>query len=90
LAPAPAQAEKFSAAVGKPLQAAQEAMKKKKWSEAIVEIRKAQAVPTKTAFEEYTINEMMGYALWQSGDSIGAARAYEANLASTPANTADA
>jgi tetratricopeptide (TPR) repeat protein len=86
LAPAPAQAEKFSAAVGKPLQAAQEAIKKKKWSEAIAEIKKAQAVPTKTAFEEYTINEMLGYALWQSGDSIGAARAYEANLAATPAS----
>jgi tetratricopeptide (TPR) repeat protein len=84
--PAPAQAEKFSAAVGKPLQAAQEAIKKKNWSAAITEIRKAQAVPTKTAFEEYTINEMLGYALWQSGDAAGAAKAYEANLGSTPAN----
>jgi len=88
LAPATAQAETFSAAVGKPLQAAQEAIKKKKWADAIAEIKKAQAAPNKTAFEEYTINELLGYALWQSGDTAGAARAYEQNLNSgqTPPN----
>jgi tetratricopeptide (TPR) repeat protein len=85
LAPAPAQAEKFSAAVGKPLQAAQDAIKKKKWDDALAEIKKAQAVPAKTAYEQYTINEMLGYALWQSGDTAGAARAYEQNLSSAPA-----
>jgi len=86
LASAPAHAEKFSAEVGKPLQAAQDAIKKKKWADALAEIRKAQAVPTKTAFEEYTINELLGYTLWQSGDTAGAARAYEQNLSSAPAN----
>lgn len=83
-APATAQAEKFSKAVGEPLQVAQEAIKKKRWADAIAAIKKAQAVPTKTAFEEYTINEMLGYSLWQSGDTAGAARAYEQNLGSAP------
>ncbi len=86
--PAIAQAQKFSAAVGKPLQDAQAAMKKKQWSTALNSIKQAQAVPSKTAVEEYAINELLGYVLLQTGDSAGAARAYEQNLNSgqTPAD----
>ncbi len=88
LAPGSAQAQQFSAAVGKPLQAAQESIKKKQWSAALNSIKQAQAVPTKTPVEEYTVNELLGYVLLQSGDSAGAAHAYEQNLNSgqTPAD----
>jgi tetratricopeptide (TPR) repeat protein len=84
LAPMNAQAEKFSKAVGEPLQAAQAAIKKKQWTQALGSIKQAQAVTGKTATEEYTINELLGYVLLQTGDSAGAIKAYEANLNQTP------
>lgn len=80
LVPATAQAQKFSAEVGKPLQGAQDAIKKKRWSDALAKIKEAQAVPNKSAVEQYTINELLGYVLWQSGDVARAASAYEENL----------
>jgi tetratricopeptide (TPR) repeat protein len=84
LIPATAQAEKFSKAVGEPLQAAQAAIKKKQWTQALGSIKQAQAVTPKTATEEYTINELLGYVLLQTGDNAGAVKAYEANLPQTP------
>jgi tetratricopeptide (TPR) repeat protein len=86
LLPTSAHAEKFSKAVGEPLQAAQAAIKKKQWTQALGSIKQAQAVSGKTPFEEYTINELLGYVLLQTGDSAGAIKAYEANLAQTPAD----
>lgn len=88
LVPTTAHAEKFSKAVGEPLQAAQASIKKKQWTQALGSIKQAQAVTGKTAFEEYTINELLGYVLLQTGDTAGAVRAYEANLNSgqTPAD----
>ncbi len=84
LVPTTAHAEKFSKAVGEPLQAAQASIKKKQWTQALGSIKQAQAVTGKTAFEEYTINELLGYVLLQTGDSAGAVKAYEANLPQTP------
>ena len=84
LVPTAAHAEKFSKAVGEPLQAAQASIKKKQWTQALGSIKQAQAVTGKTAFEEYTINELLGYVLLQTGDSAGAVKAYEANLPQTP------
>jgi tetratricopeptide (TPR) repeat protein len=84
LLPTIARAEKFSKAVGEPLQAAQAAIKKKQWTQALGSIKQAQAVSPKSAHEEYTINELLGYVLLQTGDSAGAIKAYEANLAQTP------
>jgi tetratricopeptide (TPR) repeat protein len=84
LVPTSARAEKFSKAVGEPLQAAQAAIKKKQWTQALGSIKQAQAVSGKTPYEEYTINELLGYVLLQTGDSAGAIKAYEANLAQTP------
>jgi tetratricopeptide (TPR) repeat protein len=86
LVPTSAQAEKFSKAVGEPLQAAQAAIKKKQWTQALGSIKQAQAVTGKTPTEEYTINELLGYVLLQTGDSGGAIKAYEANLPQTPAD----
>ena len=80
LMPTSAVAEKFSKAVGEPLQAAQASIKKKQWTQALGSIKQAQAVTGKTPFEEYTINELLGYVLLQTGDTAGAVRAYEANL----------
>ncbi len=88
LVPTSAEAQKFSKEVGEPLQAAQASIKKKQWNAALTSIKQAQAVPRKTPVEEYTINELLGYVLLQTGDSTGAARAYEQNLNSgqTPAD----
>jgi tetratricopeptide (TPR) repeat protein len=86
LVPTSARAEKFSKAVGEPLQDAQAAIKKKQWTQALGSIKQAQAVTPKSAHEEYTINELLGYVLLQTGDSAGAIKAFEANLSQTPAD----
>lgn len=75
-----AQAQKIGPEVGKPLLAAQEAIKKKRWPEAIAKIREAQAVSGKSPFEQYQINELLAYVLSKQGDDSGVARAYEENL----------
>src|SRR5688572_32902134 len=68
--------------VGKPLKAAQEAMQKKRWDEAMVHIKEAQSVKTKSAFEQYNINELQAYVLLKQNDPAGAVRLYEQNLGS--------
>src|SRR5688572_18110678 len=73
-------AQTIGAEVGKPLKAAQEAMQKKRWDEAMVRIKEAQAVRTKSAFEQYSINELQAYVLLRQGDTAGAVKLYEQNL----------
>jgi thioredoxin-like negative regulator of GroEL len=71
-----------SAKVGKPLKAAQEAISKEQWDEAIARIREAQAVEGRTAFDDYQINEFLYFASVKKGDYASAAPALEATLAS--------
>lgn len=86
MAPTPAWAadkgEKLSAAVGKPLQAAQELAGKQKYKEAVAKVREAEKIPNKTAYESYVINQMLAFTLAGAGDYGGAARAYEAVITS--------
>jgi lipopolysaccharide biosynthesis regulator YciM len=74
--------EKIGAKVGKPLKAAQEALQKKQWDQALAKITEADAVSGKSAFEQYQINEMKGYVLLQQRKYGEVAGVYEQNLKS--------
>jgi tetratricopeptide (TPR) repeat protein len=68
--------------VGVPLKAAQDAVAKKRWDQALGKIREADAAPGKTAFEQYKINEMLWYVYLQQGRNADAARVLEGQIAS--------
>ncbi len=67
-----AEEQKVSPKVGKPLQEAIAANAKKQYEEALAKVNEARAVPEKTAFEEFKINQVAGSAL------VGAKRYGEA------------
>ena len=79
LAPAPVAAAEaaVSAAVGKPLKAAQDAIARKRWDQALNAIKQAQAVQPRTAYDDYKINELLFYVNMQQGKSNEAARLLE-------------
>lgn len=68
--------------VGKPLQAANAFVKQRKGKEALAEVAKAEAVPNRTAHENFLISQMRGSASVVAGDNDGAIRAFEAVLGS--------
>ena len=68
--------------VGKPLQAAQALVKQRKGREALNEVAKAEAVPNRTPYENFLIQQMRGSAAVAAGDSDAAIRAFEAVLGS--------
>jgi tetratricopeptide (TPR) repeat protein len=86
LLPATAQAadakQKVSKAVGEPLKKAQESMQKKQFDAALTEINKAKAVEKRTPFEDYQIDEFLGYILIQQKKYGEAANVYERMLTS--------
>jgi len=71
---------KVSKAVGEPLKKAQEAMGKKQFDVALSEINKAKAVEKRTPFEDYQIDEFLGYILIQQKKYSEAATVYERML----------
>ena len=84
LAPAAAVAEqKVSAAVGKSLKTAQEAMQKRKWDQALSAIKAADGVAGKTAYDQYKINELLWYVYLQQGRNADAARLLEQQMSSS-------
>jgi hypothetical protein len=83
LAPVAAMAEqKVSAAVGKSLKTAQEAIQKRKWDQALSAIKAADGVAGKTAYDQYKINELLWYVYLQQGRNADAARLLEQQMAS--------
>jgi hypothetical protein len=68
--------------VAKPLQQAGELLKAGKAKEALLKVREADAVPNKTAPEQYTIDRMRGAAAQRAGDHAAAIQAFEAVYAS--------
>jgi hypothetical protein len=68
--------------VGKPLQAAQALVKQRKGREALHEVAKAEAVPNRTPYENFLIQQMRGSAAVAAGDSDTAIKAFEAVLGS--------
>jgi hypothetical protein len=71
--------------VGKPLQAALEAIKAKHGKEALARAREAQAVPNKTPYETYLTTRVLGQAAVAAGDGATAASALESAAASSAA-----
>ncbi|HEY5900093.1 MAG TPA: hypothetical protein VIV54_21185 [Burkholderiales bacterium] len=59
--------------VGKPLQAAIDALKAKRAKEAVARAREAQAVPDKTPYESYLVTRVLGQAAALAGDAATAA-----------------
>lgn len=72
--------DKIGAKVGKPMKAAQEAIQKKDWDQALAKIAEADAIDKKNAFEQYQINEFKGYVLLQQKKYAEVAKIYEQNL----------
>lgn len=73
---------KLSAAVGKPLMAAQKAMNEKNWDEAVVQIEAARAIEPKTPYDAYMIDELAWYVQLQKKDYAKSAEALERSLSS--------
>jgi tetratricopeptide (TPR) repeat protein len=87
-AAAAAAEQKVGPVVGKYLKTAQDAIQKRKWDQALAAIKQAQGVDTKTAFEQYKINELLWYVYLQQGRNLDAARLLEQQMNSgmMPAN----
>lgn len=68
------------AKVGKPLKEALDLAQAKKFKDALTKLQEAQALPGKTPFEEYKINEILAYVAFNLGDTATASKAFEATL----------
>jgi tetratricopeptide (TPR) repeat protein len=68
--------------VGRPLQAARDLIKGKRYSEALAKLREADAVPNLTASEKFLIEQMRASAALSAGDNGQAIKAIQALLAS--------
>jgi tetratricopeptide (TPR) repeat protein len=73
-------AHTVSAAVGKPLKAAQDDLKKADYSGALEKLNEAEALPKKTPYEDHLIHEMEGYAYVRTHNYPQAAKALEPGL----------
>ena len=71
--------------VGKPIQAAIEALKQKRGKEALAKAREAQAIPNKSAYESYVVERVVGQAAAAAGEPATAARTLEAAANSSAA-----
>lgn len=77
-----AAAPKMNPAVLKPLQAALELVNGGKFAEAEAELQKADAVGEKTPFEQFQIDELVGFTSLKQGKYDAAAKAYERGIES--------
>jgi len=75
--------------VGKPLQAAIDALKAKRGREALSRAREAQEVPNKTPYETYLVTRVLGQAAAAAGDAATAGAALESAANSSAAPQAD-
>lgn len=75
-----AETAKVSKKVGEPLAAALEAAKKGQYPQALAKLKQAEAVPGKTAFEQFQINETYGFVYLKQKNYPAAAAAYERSL----------
>jgi len=73
---------RVGAKVAKPLKDAQEAMKNQDWDTALAKTMEADAIPDKTAYEDYQIDEFLSFIYLKKADYTHAAVAYEAMLKS--------
>lgn len=80
--PAQSKGESVRPEVGKPLQAAQELIKARKYKEALAKIADAENAGNKTAYESFLIQQMRGSAAMAAGETETAIRSFEAVIAS--------
>ncbi len=73
---------RVGAKVAKPLKAAQDAMKKEDWDSALAKTLEANAIPDKTSFEQYQIDEFLSFVYLKKADYVNAEKAYGALLKS--------
>lgn len=72
-----AQSETLRAEISKPLQAAQDLIKAKKYKAALARIHEADAVPNKTAYESFILERMRGTAAIGAGEVDVAAKSFD-------------
>ena len=70
--------ETVRAEVGKPLQAARDLIKARKYKEALAKLREAEDVPKRTAYENFLIEQMRASAAVAAGNDDQAAKALQA------------
>jgi tetratricopeptide (TPR) repeat protein len=75
--------------VGKPLQAAQDLYKAKKYKEALNKVNEADRAGSKNSYEQYTIDRMRGSIAASLGDIETATRSFEAVIASPRSSPAE-
>ncbi len=75
--------------VGKPLQAARDLIKAQKFKEALAKLREVDAVPNKTANENFLLEQMRASAASQAGDNEAAIKAFQAVFNSGRLSEAD-
>jgi len=66
--------------LAKPLKAAQEALAAKKFADALVKLKEADANPKKTPYDQHIINELSGFAYVRLNNYAEAVKALEAGL----------
>lgn len=77
LSAAHAESENLRGEVSKPLQAAQDLIKAKKYKAALAKIHDADAVPNKTAYERFILERMRGAAAMAAGEEAVAAKSFD-------------
>jgi tetratricopeptide (TPR) repeat protein len=82
-------AQAVSAAVAKPLDAANKAVKAGKWDEAIAKLHEVGAISTRTPNDTYVMNQLLSYSLMKQNKFADALPALESNLNSGLASAAE-
>ncbi|MCS7100725.1 MAG: hypothetical protein NZL99_03405 [Burkholderiaceae bacterium] len=77
-----AQGETVRAEVGKPLQAARDLIKAQRFKEALAKLREVDAVPNRTEYENFLLEQMRASAASQAGDYEQAIKSFQAVIAS--------
>jgi hypothetical protein len=81
--------EQVRAEVGRPLQAARDLIKAQKFRDALVKLREVEAVPNRTAYENYLLEQMRASAAMQAGDLATAAKSTQILISSGRLSAAD-
>lgn len=81
--------EQVRAEVGKPLQAARDLIKAQKYKEALAKLKEVEAVPNRTAHENFLLEQMRASAAMQAGDLATASKSTQALIASGKLPAAD-
>ena len=84
-----AQSEPVRPEIGKPLQAARDLIKGQKFKEALAKLREVEAVPNRTPYENFLLEQMRAAAAGPAGDSEQSIKALQALIASGRLSEAD-